>query len=209
MNAQIDQSNLAAERSEAISATMARIREIESNEGVQREALSKIRDELLNLAAREEFFTEADYPSSVGEAINYLISEDSDHRYALYLSSGRPGRGTPPHNHTTWAVIVGIDGYEENRIYDRIDDGSVDKHGEVKQREKFMVEKGTGICFMPDDIHSIHVTGDVPTRNFHLYGLSTEHLPNRIMFNMKDDTYKVFPATRGIIKGEPPFEIAR
>ncbi len=205
MNIETIPSSLGAKRKAAVSDTIARIRDLEVRQGIQPETLTLIRDELLTLAAREEMFSESDYPSAVGKALNYVLSEDLDHRYALYLSTGRPGRGTPPHNHTTWAVIVGIDGYEENRIYERLDEASVEGRGEVRVRDKFLVEKGTGIGFMPEDIHSIHVSGDVPTRNFHLYGLSIEHLPNRIMLNMNDGSTKVFPASKGIVKGEPPF----
>ena len=205
MKTQTVQSSLDRDRRSAIATTMTRIRDIEAQQGIHTDSLALIRDELLTLAAREEMFGEADYPSAAGPPIMYLLSEDSDHRYALYFSTGRPGRGSPPHNHTTWAVIVGIDGHEENRRYERLDDGSVENRGEIRQRDSFMVEKGTGIGFTAEDIHSIHVTGDIPTRNFHLYGLSIEHLPNRIMFNINDGSYKVFPASRGIIKGEPPF----
>ncbi len=205
MQTQTVQSSLDEDRKAAVAGALTRIRDIEAQEGIHAESLVLIRDELLTLAAREELFSEAAYPSAVGPPLMYLLSEDSDHRYALYFSTGRPGRGSPPHNHTTWAVIVGIDGQEENRIYERLDDGSVENRGEIRQRDSFMVEKGTGIGFTAEDIHSIHVSGDTPTRNFHLYGLSIEHLPNRIMFNMNDGSHKVFPASRGIIKGEPPF----
>ncbi len=205
MNTGTVHSSLDGDRTAAIAGTLARIRDIETQEGIHPQSLAHIRDELLALAAREELFSEADYPSAVGPPIMYLLSEDPDHRYALYFSTGRPGRGSPPHNHTTWAVIVGIEGHEENRIYDRLDDGSVANRGEIRQRGSFMVEKGTGIGFTAEDIHSIHVSGDTPTRNFHLYGLSIEHLPNRIMFNMADGSHKVFPASLGIIKGQPPF----
>ncbi len=205
MNTQTDRRSLDGERTAAIAGTLSRIRDIETQQGIHAESLALIRDELLTLAAREELFSEADYPSAIGPPIMYLLSEDLDHRYALYFSTGRPGRGSPPHNHTTWAVIVGIEGQEENRIYERLDDGSVADRSEIKQRDSFMVEKGTGIGFTGEDIHSIHVSGETPTRNFHLYGLSIEHLPNRIMFDMSDGTHRVFPASRGIIKGQPPF----
>ena len=35
---------------------------------------------------------------------------------------------TPPHNHTTWAVVVGHAGNELNRFYARTDDGSRRHH---------------------------------------------------------------------------------
>lgn len=190
-----------AEQREAVVATaMSEIRKIENTQGISRDSLTQIRDVLLKLAEKRDLFSESDFPSATDEPLLYRLSEDDDHRFALYLSSGRPGRSSPPHNHTTWAVIVGIDGEEENRIYDRLDDGSEPGKGEVAVREKFIVKEGSGICFMANDIHSIHIVSDVPTRNFHMYGLSIEHLPNRIQFDMENGTCEVFPPSSGIRK---------
>lgn len=194
----VDKSSVAEQRKAAVSETIAEIRNIESISGVSRESLPAIRDALLELAAKRELFSQEDFPSATGEPLLYLLSEDDDHRFALYLSTGLPGRSSPPHNHTTWAVIVGIDGEEENRIYERLDDGSEPGRGEVKVKDKFVVKEGTGICFMPDDVHSIHVVSDVPTRNFHMYGMSVEHLPERVKFDVEEGTYAVYPASPGI-----------
>lgn len=192
--------SIAERRNTAVAKAMAEIRRIEDRQGVSRDSLKQVRDVLLSLAEKRDLFSEADFPSATGEPLLYRLSEDDDHRFALYLSSGLPGRSSPPHNHTTWAVIVGIDGEEENRIYDRLDDGSEPGKGEVAVREKFIVREGNGICFMADDIHSIHVVSDVPTRNFHMYGLSIEHLPNRLQFDVETGTCEVFPPSSGIRK---------
>lgn len=194
------EASIAEKRKQAVGEALAEIREIEAHRGVSRESLSAIKEVLLNLAAKRNLFPEEDFPSATGEPLLYLLSEENDHRFALYLSTGRPGRSSPPHNHTTWAVITGIDGEEENRVYDRLDDGSVPGKAQVRVREKFVVKRGTGICFMPDDIHSIHVVSDVPTRNFHMYGRSVEHIPERIMFDMEEGTYAVYPPSPGIRK---------
>ncbi len=194
------QESIAEHRRAAVGEAVAEIRDIESHRGVSRESLTSIKEVLLELAAKRELFSEEDFPSATGEPLLYLLSEENNHRFALYLSTGLPGRSSPPHNHTTWAVIVGIDGEEENRVYERLDDGSVPGKGNVKVRDKFVVKRGTGICFLPDDIHSIHVVSDVPTRNFHMYGRSVEHLPERIKFDIDEGTYSVYPASPGIRK---------
>ena len=193
--------SIAERRRQAISEAMEKVRDIERRSGVTRDSLEQIKDVLIALGESNGLFTGDDFPSPGDEPLMYLLSEDDDHRFALYLSSGRPGRPSPPHNHTTWAVITGLEGEEENRIYERVDDGSQPGKGEVRVRDKFVVKAGTSIAFLPDDIHSIHVVSDVPTRHFHMYGLSIEHLPNRIEFDTEKGTCKVFPASRGIKKG--------
>lgn len=192
--------SVAERRTDAVANAISKIREIENSQGVDRASLEKIRDVLLSLAENRELFSEADFPSATGDPLLYLLSEDDDHRFALYLSTGLPGRSSPPHNHTTWAVIVGIDGEEKNCVYERLDDGSEPGKGEISVREEFVVKQGTGICFMADDIHSIHVVSDVPTRNFHMYGRSIEKLPERVQFNPDKGTYQVYPASSGIRK---------
>jgi len=60
------------------------------------------------------------------------------------------------------------------------------------------VRHGSGVTLMPDDIHSIHVTGDTQTVHLHMYGLALEQLHERVMYNRELGTYAVFPATQNI-----------
>ncbi len=193
---------VATGRTQEIGKAVEEIRQIERRQGVNRDSLERVKQVLIRLAARKEFFAETDYPSPRPQerSLMYLLAEDPDHRFALYLSTGVPGRSSPPHNHTTWAVITGIEGEEENRVYERLDDGSVPGKGEIREQRRFVVRPGDGIAFMPDDIHSIHVVSPIPTRHLHMYGLSVEHLPNRLEFDVERGTCKVFPASRGIRK---------
>lgn len=199
---QVREQSVARERAEAIAHAVERVRRIEREQGVNRQALEDIKHILVALARRKDFFPESEYPPPTAEerSLLHLLAEDGDHRFALYLSTGVPGRSTPPHNHTTWAVIAGIDGEEENRVYERLDDGSVPGKGEVREVKRLVLRTGEGIAFMPDDIHSIHVVSPTPTRHLHMYGMSLEHLPNRVEFDLQRGTYKVFPPSRGIRK---------
>lgn len=199
---QAQESPIAAERTRAVAEVVSKVRQIEHEHGVTRDALERIREVLVELAERKELFPESDYPSPSERerSFMYLLSEEPDHRFALYLSTGVPGRSSPPHNHTTWAAIAGIDGEEENRVYERADDGSVPGKGEIREVRRVVLRAGDGIAFLPDDIHSIHVVSPTPTRHLHMYGTSVEHLPNRVEFDMGAGTYKVFPASRGIRK---------
>ncbi len=199
---QAHESPVAAERTRAVAEVVNKVRQIEHEHGVTRDALERIRTVLIELARRTDLFPESDYPSPREEerSLLYLLSEDHDHRFALYLSTGVPGRASPPHNHTTWAAIAGIGGEEENRVYERTDDRSLRGKGEIREVHRVVLRAGDGIAFLPDDIHSIHVVGATPTRHLHMYGMSVEHLPNRVEYDMDAGTYKVFPASRGIRK---------
>lgn len=177
-----------AARTAAVAAAVGRVREIEGRMGVTREALEAIKAELLNLAAQEHLFPSAEFPPPPnGEkgSNRYLLREEDNNRFALYLNALNPGNETKPHDHTTWAVVVAVDGQELNKVYDRLDDGSDPERCEMRVREEIMVEPGRGICLMPEDIHSIHTTGSRPTRHLHMYGLALEKLDGRRAFDDK------------------------
>jgi predicted metal-dependent enzyme (double-stranded beta helix superfamily) len=178
------------QRHREIEATVADIRAIEQREGVTRESLEKIKARLAKLAARKDLFTLEDFPPPEPGAKRtsclYRLSEDADHRFALYANSANGSYGTPAHNHTTWAVIVGIEGDELNRFYDKTAEGGVREKGQA------MVRQGSGVAFLPDDLHSIHIDGT--TLNFHMYGLALEQLHRREYYKPKENAWSVFPA---------------
>ena len=124
-----------------------------------------------------------------GSAV-YRISEDSDHRYALYASVGAAGKSVPPHNHTTWAVIVGVYGDELNRFYQRTDDASAESYAELEETGSFVVRHGKGVVFLPDDIHAISTDDLEPTVHLHMYGLALDHLHERLVFDQAGKTVK-------------------
>ena len=171
-------SAVSAARAAAVAAAIERIRAIERR-GISRPALDAIKAELLELATHESLFPSSEFPPPPdGEKGNrrYLLQEDPDNRLALYINALNPGNETRAHDHTTWAVIVAVDGQELNKVYRKQPDSLVVDH-------EVMVEPGRGIAFMAEDIHSIHTTGAVPTRHLHLYGLALEKLDNRMAYD--------------------------
>src|SRR2546421_11195258 len=178
----------AIQRQREIEAAVADVRAIERREGVTRESLENIKQRLTRLAALTELFTTADYPppepGGKRNSCLYRVSEDGDHRFALYVNSSYGDYGTPAHNHTTWAVIVGVTGEELNRFYDRVDSG-------VREKGNAVVRQGTGVAFRPEDLHSIHI--QAPLINFHMYGLALEELHHREYYQVEERAWKVFP----------------
>lgn len=191
----------AKERKAAVGEAIARIRVAETEPGVTREGLAAIRDALLGLADQRRLFTLDDFPPPApgGEdnCALYLLSEDADRRFALYVQSCLPGIDVPPHNHTTWACIVGLRGIEENRFYERRDDGPA-------QTGSLEVGPGVGVAFLPEDLHSIHIQGPEPVLNFHMYGCSLEILDARECWSAEEGRWKVFPPQEGIIDRRGP-----
>lgn len=154
--------------------------------GLTRQTLAGIAASLERLAARRELFAAADFPppdvhAGEGASTRYRLNPgDGDEGLALYLNSINPGKSTWPHDHTTWAVIVAIEGRELNRIYRRTDDGRDPARAVLALEREATVEPGAPLAFLPEDIHSIHVAGERPTLHFHLYGRPLETLTGRI-----------------------------
>lgn len=179
-------------RGRAIDGTVGKVCEIERARGVNREALQLIKAELLLLAARTELFPLEDFPSPEGgsgkPSCLYRLSEDENHRFALYANSTHQRYVNAPHNHTTWAVIVGVHGEEPNRFYRRSADGGVEETGGE------IVRPGTGVTFMPDDLHSLDIPGTAPMLNFHMYGLALEQLDRREYYTAREHVWRHYPA---------------
>jgi predicted metal-dependent enzyme (double-stranded beta helix superfamily) len=177
------------DRKREIESAVTDIRTIEKRDGVTRESLEKIKQRLIRLA-RPELFPASDFPPPAPggklKSCLYRVAEDADHRFALYVNASLGGHSTPAHNHTTWAVIVGVTGEELNRFYDRTPEGPPRPKGES------VVKQGTGVCFLPEDLHSIHI--QAPLVNFHMYGLALDHLHKREYYKAEEKAWKVFPA---------------
>ena len=179
------------QRDQAVTETVGRVRLIEQQHGVNYDALGKIRDELIDLTRNKEMFPRSSFPiTEDGGSAVYRISEDSDHRYALYASVGAVGKSVPPHNHTTWAVIVGVYGDELNRFYQRTDDASTEGYAELEETGSSVVHHGNGVVFLPDDIHAISTDDSEPTVHLHMYGLGLDYLHERLVFDQAGKTVK-------------------
>ncbi len=183
-----DPSGVTTERGEAVAAAMADIRAIEAEHGVTRAGVGAIRDRLIELSGNRRLFPAEQFPAPAEEerirSCLYRLAQDDDDRFALYAQSSRGSVETPPHNHTTWAVVVGFEGQELNRFYDRSADGG------VEQTDQHVVEAGTGVAMLPDDLHSIHIEG--PALNFHCYGLALERLDEREFYDAATGQWRIF-----------------
>lgn len=177
-------------RRQAVGAAVARVREIEREHGVTRDALDAIQAELVALSRRSALFDQVHFPNPApGSATKlYVLSEDADGRFPLYLTCALPGGAVRPHNHGTWAVVAGLSGCEENTFFDRVEGGDAPGPARIAHAETVRVLNGQSIGLMPDDIHSVATPGDTPRRHFHMYGLSLEKLPKRLAYDVDGGT---------------------
>jgi predicted metal-dependent enzyme (double-stranded beta helix superfamily) len=182
-----------ASRQAAVTALLDDVRAIVAAQGVTRASLDAVSQRLLDLASHDAaLFTAKDFPppqAESGDTSTRYRLNPGEEGFALYLNSLLPGKTTIPHNHDTWAVIAALEGEELNRIYQRTDDGRDPDHATLNVEGEVVVRPGTPIAFLPEDIHSIHVTGAAPTLHFHLYGRPLETLTGRLGYEI--DTGRV------------------
>ncbi len=71
----------------------------------------------------------------------------------------------------------------------------------LQEKGQYVVRQGTGVAFMPEDLHSIHI--EAPLLNFHMYGLALEELHRREYYDAKERTWGVFPPHSDIREARP------
>jgi predicted metal-dependent enzyme (double-stranded beta helix superfamily) len=188
---------VAAARERAVAACIGDVRAIIGEAGVSRPALERVKARLLELAERRDLFSFERFPRLHERSTMHVLAEEDD-GLTLYAVAAEGESATPPHDHTTWAVVVGVEGEESNRLWRRVDDGAAPGAARLEQIDETVVAPGTGVALMPDDIHSIHRASAAPLLHFHLYGRSIERLPERKQFDLERGTYQVYPANPNI-----------
>ncbi len=151
---------------------VAALRDISAATGDDRVVIDRVRPLARRLALSRTWLEPQHYEcSDVGQGFGvHLLHEEANHALAVFAISWLPGRGAPPHNHGTWAVVAGVDGPETNVFWKRLDDGTRPGYAEVREQARKTFGPGEVVSFLPDAIHSVVNETGVVTLSLHVYG---------------------------------------
>lgn len=124
----------------------------------------------------------------------HLLHEEPNHDLAIFAVAWLPGRGTPPHDHGTWAVVTGIEGDETNINWRRLDDGSKPGYAKIEKFHEVVAKPGHVMGFLPRDIHTVWNNTDKITLSLHIYGRHI-NFTERSSFDTENDRAEPFLVT--------------
>jgi predicted metal-dependent enzyme (double-stranded beta helix superfamily) len=119
-------------------------------------------------------FNQLDLPEAgPGQELLHNLAVSPRGGPSIYLVSDGPGVTSRPHEHKTWAVIVGIRGCEINTKFRRVAEDS----RQVVAVDSVSVGAGQYLLLLPTEIHATAVVGERATFHLHLYGSALHALP--------------------------------
>lgn len=104
--------------------------------------------------------------AGLGQELLYPLAVDGAGGPSLYLVSDAPGVMSPPHEHQTWAVIVGLSGVETNTLFAH----SAHVHRGLAKVSDVVVGTGDIFCMRASDVHATCVEGAQSSYHLHVYG---------------------------------------
>jgi predicted metal-dependent enzyme (double-stranded beta helix superfamily) len=147
------------------------LREIARTSADTHEIIRRLRPFAVRLAASPDLHERCRKECDEEQGFGFqLLHEEPNHDLAVALLNWLPGRGTPPHDHGTWGVVVGVEGDEVNTFYKRVDDGSREGYAELKKLSEKTFTPGEVIAITPEIIHSVHNDTDKISVSLHIYG---------------------------------------
>ena len=152
------------------------LRAITGSTSDEQEIIRRVRPLARDLALAQTWLEPRHYQCDAAQGFGvHLLHEESDHRLAVFAGSWLPGRGAPPHNHGTWAVVAGVDGLEKNVFWKRVDDGSRPGYAEIVKAGEKVFGAGDVVTFLPESIHSVTNDTDAVSVSLHVYGKHVNH----------------------------------
>jgi predicted metal-dependent enzyme (double-stranded beta helix superfamily) len=133
--------------------------------------LSRVAPLAKQVALTRAWLTERHYEADSAQGFgSHVLHQTGDHSPFVTVVSWLPGRGAPPHNHGSWAVVVGVDGVEKNTFWRRLDDGTRAGYATLEKLGETFCRQGDVMPMLSGTIHSVRNESDQTTLSFHVYG---------------------------------------
>jgi predicted metal-dependent enzyme (double-stranded beta helix superfamily) len=147
------------------------LRRVTQDGGSEKELIARARPLVRRFAGSDSWRDPHQYEVNREQGFAaHLLHEEPDHSLAVFAVSWLPGRGTPPHDHGVWAIVVGVDGPETNAFWERTDDRSRAGHAELRKIGEKVFQPGDVIAMPTGTIHSVSNNSDEVTLSLHVYG---------------------------------------
>jgi predicted metal-dependent enzyme (double-stranded beta helix superfamily) len=161
----------------SIQQLVADLRRVTSETADEHDILSRIRPLARRAAlSRDSWLEKRFYAADAEQGFGlHMLHEEPDHSLAVFAVSWLPNRGAPPHNHGTWAVVVGVDGPEKNVFFERTDDGNHPGYAELKKIGEKIFDFGEVLAMPNGGLHSIRNESKAVTVSLHIYGKHLNH----------------------------------
>ncbi|VVO46323.1 3-mercaptopropionate dioxygenase [Pseudomonas fluorescens] len=108
-----------------------------------------------------------------------LLHVEPDQSLFMVVDSWLPGRGVPPHDHDTWAVVVGVDGTERNLFWQRLDDAQRPGYAELQLMGEQCITVREALLLPSGSIHSVINETEHTSLSFHVYGRHLNYTERR------------------------------
>jgi predicted metal-dependent enzyme (double-stranded beta helix superfamily) len=147
------------------------LRRLTSEHRDEQRLLAALQPLVQRVALSRTWLERRHYDVDAGQGFGiHMLHEEPDHSLAVFAANWLPGRGTPPHDHGTWAIVVGVDGAETNAFWARSDDGSRPGYAELRRVEEKAFQPGEVLAMSTGTIHSVRNESEQVTLSLHVYG---------------------------------------
>lgn len=160
----------------ALDAFVADLRAAAAETRTPADTLARVRPLAVRLAAERTWLRPEHYRTDPEQGfLIHLLHEEPNHDLAVMALAWLPGRGTPPHDHGTWAIVVGVDGEERNEYWRRVDDRKRAGYAELERVSERVCGPGDVVQMLPGAIHSVTNVGTDVALSLHVYGRHINH----------------------------------
>lgn len=178
-----------------LDAYVADLREIVAEAGSESAIFDRLNPLAKRLATDRSWLKPEHYHIDAEQGFGvHLLHEEPDHALAVFVVAWGPGKGAPPHDHGTWAVVAGVEGSERNIVYKRLDDRSKSDYAEIAVKDDFLIVGGEVIAMKSGGIHSVINESDAVSVSLHTYGKHLNYT-GRSQFDTETNAKREFLVT--------------